>query len=97
MSGRFGPNVGNPSVVEAERDTDWMAQSACGPGDTHLFFGGAETAPAAKTICTGGCPVIDSCRSYALRIPDLEGGWGGMDEKERRRYRDGLRRRRRSA
>lgn len=39
----------------------------------------------ALTIC-GQCPVIETCRDYALGW-ELYGIWGGMTEKERRDYR----------
>ncbi|NUT41231.1 MAG: WhiB family transcriptional regulator, partial [Thermoactinospora sp.] len=33
------------------------------------------------------CPVVDECRSYALREGETEGIWGGLTPQERRRSR----------
>jgi WhiB family redox-sensing transcriptional regulator len=36
----------------------------------------------AKRICRT-CPVIDSCRDYALRAPEAYGVWGALTPRER--------------
>jgi WhiB family redox-sensing transcriptional regulator len=36
----------------------------------------------AKAVCQR-CPVVDPCLSYALRIREPHGVWGGLNEIER--------------
>jgi WhiB family redox-sensing transcriptional regulator len=38
----------------------------------------------AKRIC-GNCPVMASCREYALRAPEAYGIWGALTPRERAR------------
>lgn len=37
----------------------------------------------AKAICAG-CPVVEDCLDYAVRIKEQHGIWGGLNENERR-------------
>ncbi len=37
----------------------------------------------AKAICAA-CPVRDRCLAHALRVRELHGIWGGLNESERR-------------
>ena len=61
-------------------------------GATHLFFpegsggGSNQWAYAAKKVCRT-CPHILPCRQYAVDNNEAFGIWGGMTEKERRRWR----------
>ena len=70
---------------------DWRDRAACLGEDPELFFpiGNGPAARAqideAKSVC-GFCPVIDSCRRYALRY-GMAGIWGGLDDLERRQAR----------
>lgn len=62
---------------------------ACRGADTELFFpppGNPGTH--AKTICRI-CPLINTCRQWALNQPDTElyGIWGGMSDVDRRKWR----------
>ena len=66
---------------------DWQQRGKCSTGNsgvTDLFFPtrGQSSAPA-KAICAR-CPVLDTCREYALANGERFGVWGGMSEKERR-------------
>lgn len=67
----------------------WLRRGACRSSDPDLFF---PLAPSplqearAKAVCAR-CPVIDECRSYALREGETEGIWGGLTPQERRRTR----------
>ena len=45
----------------------------------------------AKALCNQ-CPIIEKCLEEALSQDDSQGIWGGMTEKERRRYANKLRR-----
>jgi WhiB family redox-sensing transcriptional regulator len=40
----------------------------------------------AKKVCRA-CPVRGECLAYAMDAPIDHGIWGGMTERERRRYR----------
>lgn len=66
-------------------DLDWMADKACGPEHSALFFrpdqpsrGYVDPATSwspkpALAICAG-CPVVDECRSYAIQSGDIVRG-----------------------
>lgn len=71
---------------------DFQLRGACRGHDPELFFPLSETTPTtrrqideAKAVCQG-CPVLESCRSYAL-AHGPEGIWGGTTESERRALR----------
>jgi len=81
---------------------DWRDRAECLAEDPELFFPIGVTGPAvaqvreAKAVCAR-CPVLTTCRDWALENPALAqyGVFGGMDEDERRS--ELRRRRRRSA
>ncbi len=70
----------------------WQFDAACRGEDSSLFFAPnyfekreekyAREAKA-KAICRR-CPVSGPCLSYALRIREPHGIWGGLNELERR-------------
>jgi WhiB family redox-sensing transcriptional regulator len=72
---------------------DWIQQGACRTSEPDLFFLIAppgHTRPKqqlaeAKAVCHR-CPVIESCRMWALAHPQMAqfGVWGAMSEEERR-------------
>jgi len=73
-------------MLELERP-EWMADAACiGKPQAWFFPGRGELTSTAKNICAG-CPVLDTCREYALGKGEHHGIWGGMSERERRRVR----------
>ncbi|WP_438939617.1 WhiB family transcriptional regulator [Catenulispora pinisilvae] len=75
---------------------DWVQQGACRTSEPELFF--PITPPGytrpkqqlteAKAVCHR-CPVIESCRKWALAHPRMAqyGVWGAMSEEERRTVR----------
>ena len=76
-------------------DQNWRALASCSQIDPDLFFAvGAREhhrlpqpePKAAKKICRA-CPVRRECLAYAMDEPVDHGIWGGMTERERRRYR----------
>jgi WhiB family redox-sensing transcriptional regulator len=77
---------------------DWQRHAACRGMDLELFFhpegerdpSRGQRVAHAKTICAG-CPVAAACRSWAHRVEEPYGIWGGEGEDERRAL---LRRRR---
>jgi WhiB family redox-sensing transcriptional regulator len=74
-------NLGSPEA------TDWMRDGLCAQTDPEEFFPGkgSDVRPA-KAVCAG-CPVLDTCRAYALDRPELSGIWGGTSDRERRALR----------
>jgi len=71
---------------------EWTRDALCAQVDPELWFPdkGGSTRPA-KRICRD-CPVLAECRDYALARGDLDGVWGGLSERERRRLRGHARR-----
>jgi WhiB family redox-sensing transcriptional regulator len=66
---------------------DWRAYAACADYDPDLFFApGALEHKLAKKVCRR-CPVRSQCLTYAMDEPVDHGIWGGLTERERRRYR----------
>lgn len=62
---------------------DWQDDALCPEVDPEIFFPEpGEKAPLAKFIC-GRCPVIDACRSYALKTRQQHGVWGGWSVRQR--------------
>ena len=69
---------------------EWQLHGACRGGDSDLFFhpyGEREPSrsrreQAALAICRS-CPVMQSCRSYALAAREPYGVWGGLTETDR--------------
>lgn len=73
-------------------DEDWQDSAACRGQPAAIFFAPAhferKEARAlrerqAKAVCAA-CPVRKQCLSYALRIKEPHGIWGGFNELERR-------------
>lgn len=66
---------------------DWRAAGLCARTDPDLWFSpGAVEHREAKRICRD-CPVRSQCLQYAMETPVDHGVWGGLTERERRRYR----------
>ena len=70
----------------------WRKRAACRGPETGLFFPPTTAERRderearerrAKAICYL-CPVQDECLEYALRIGEMHGIWGGLNESERR-------------
>ncbi len=76
----------NPVVVSGEVPM-WQDFANCLGVDPDLFFPerGASSR-AAKEVCRG-CVVRADCLEYALENGEKFGIWGGMSERERRRFR----------
>lgn len=73
----------------------WQALGRCNPETAHLFYppdhrerpaARAAREQAAKAICRR-CPVLLTCREYALATGERHGIWGGLTEADRRRVR----------
>jgi WhiB family redox-sensing transcriptional regulator len=70
-------------------DHTWRQYAACRDEEPDLFFPIGNTGIAllqieeATAVCRR-CPVMDSCRQWALETGQDFGVWGGMSEDERR-------------
>lgn len=88
---------GNNHVADIHRlptplstNWEWQLDGLCRDMDSAQFFhpegerGGPRRrrAEAAKRICAK-CPVLETCREYALAAHEPYGVWGGMSEEER--------------
>lgn len=68
----------------------WMADGACRTEEPSQFFPDGSTGgwlpviDHAKAICNT-CPVLATCRTWALDTRQPYGIWGGLTEQERRR------------
>ena len=64
--------------------TPWWDQAACKGVNPDMFHPQRGQSPSpAKRICET-CPVLNTCRSYALSVGERIGVWGGLTAKERR-------------
>lgn len=70
----------------------WQRYAMCRFEDPELFFPVGEAGPAlgqieeAKAVCRR-CPVVRTCRAWALDHHEEAGVWGGLSEQERRAIR----------
>jgi WhiB family redox-sensing transcriptional regulator len=72
------------------RGEDFGGRPACATVDPDLFFaepGQTRQTQQAKAVCAR-CPVLTSCRAFALRT-QVHGVWGGMTQDERTKARSG--------
>lgn len=78
--------TGSPELVE-DNPLAWQADSLCAQTDPEAFFPekGGSTRDA-KRICAE-CTVSSACLEYALQNDERFGIWGGLSERERRKFR----------
>jgi WhiB family redox-sensing transcriptional regulator len=77
---------------------DWQLQARCRGADSAVFFsphgerGHARTqrVKKAKEVCAE-CPVLETCRSYAIGAGEPYGVWGGLDSAERAQTTEAIR------
>jgi WhiB family transcriptional regulator, redox-sensing transcriptional regulator len=68
-------------------DLPWSDLAACLGMDPSFFFPENKLdSVTAKSVCAA-CPVRLECLEFALPQEDLDGVWGGLNERERRRLR----------
>lgn len=79
-------------LIAVDADQQWATEARCRGRDAALFFGPNRFEPkrdrlareaAAKEICKS-CPVLESCREFALQEGEHYGVWGGLGEADRR-------------
>ena len=75
----------------------WQTKAACRGPHAVVFFPPSRPERkeeriarerAAKEICRP-CPVLQNCLDYAIRIREMNGIWGGLNEAERKQMIDG--------
>jgi WhiB family transcriptional regulator, redox-sensing transcriptional regulator len=77
-------------LASATTDDQWQERALCAQTDPEAFFpekGGSTRE--AKRICMG-CEVRNACLEYALAHDERFGIWGGLSERERRRFKRGI-------
>lgn len=79
--------IGTGNAVGDDNPLAWQADSLCTQTDPEAFFPekGGSTRDA-KRICAE-CTVKTECLEYALVNDERFGIWGGLSERERRKYR----------
>jgi WhiB family redox-sensing transcriptional regulator len=79
--------LGAGNVVGDDNPLAWQADSLCTQTDPEAFFPekGGSTRDA-KRICAE-CTVRTECLEYALANDERFGIWGGLSERERRKFR----------
>lgn len=74
----------------------WQTKAACRGPHAVVFFPPSRPERkeerlarerAAKEICRP-CPVLQNCLDYAIRIREMNGIWGGLNETERKQIID---------
>ncbi|MDO4792462.1 MAG: WhiB family transcriptional regulator [Buchananella hordeovulneris] len=90
-----GPIAPDASVIECllggeESDHAWRDLALCAQTDPDAFYPekGGSTLPA-KAVCAN-CEVRQQCLEFALEHDERYGIWGGMSDRERRRYKRNL-------
>jgi WhiB family redox-sensing transcriptional regulator len=70
----------------AEDALSWQERALCAQTDPEAFFPekGGSTRDA-KKVCVG-CDVRGECLDYALEHDERFGIWGGLSERERRKF-----------
>lgn len=79
--------LGTDRAVGDDNPLSWQADSLCTQTDPEAFFPekGGSTRDA-KRICAE-CTVRSECLEYALANDERFGIWGGLSERERRKFR----------
>ena len=73
-------------TAEVEGELSWQERALCAQTDPEAFFpekGGSTRE--AKKVCVG-CDVRGECLEYALAHDERFGIWGGLSERERRKF-----------
>ncbi|WP_199589396.1 WhiB family transcriptional regulator [Blastococcus sp. TF02A-26] len=76
----------SPSDSVSESGWHWRDDALCAETDPAAFFpekGGSTRE--AKSVC-GACTVRPECLDFALTHDERFGVWGGLSDRERRRY-----------
>ena len=77
----------NVELIDTTEDEhSWQERALCAQTDPEAFFPekGGSTRDA-KKVCVG-CDVRGECLEYALERDERFGIWGGLSERERRKF-----------
>ena len=65
---------------------NWMSQALCkGNREIQFFSEVIDEIKIAKSLCKI-CPVAPDCLEYAVKNGEILGVWGGLSQRERRKY-----------
>jgi WhiB family redox-sensing transcriptional regulator len=79
--------IRNVELIDTiEDELSWQERALCAQTDPEAFFPekGGSTRDA-KKVCVG-CEVRSECLEYALQHDERFGIWGGLSERERRKF-----------
>ena len=73
-------------LFKSDDDVSWQHKALCSQTDPEAFFPekGGSTRDA-KQVCAR-CEVREQCLQWAIKHDERFGIWGGLNERERRRY-----------
>ena len=72
--------------LESNNSMSWRSDALCAQTDPEAFFPGkGGSTQEAKKVCAD-CTVRKQCLEWAIDHDERFGIWGGMSERERRRY-----------
>jgi WhiB family redox-sensing transcriptional regulator len=76
----------NVELIDTKDELSWQERALCAQTDPEAFFPekGGSTRDA-KKVCVG-CDVRSECLEYALEHDERFGIWGGLSERERRKF-----------
>ena len=73
-------------LFRPDGDVSWQHKALCAQTDPEAFFPEKGGSPRdAKRVCAK-CEVREQCLKWAIDHDERFGIWGGMSERERRRY-----------
>jgi WhiB family transcriptional regulator, redox-sensing transcriptional regulator len=86
---QWSPGAAGPLLADEPEPPHWSALALCAQTDPEAFFPEKGGSPAAaKRVCRS-CEVRAECLEYALANDERFGIWGGLSERERRRFKHG--------
>ena len=72
--------------VPITEERPWVVFSACRDADPSLFFPATKEEEEQALALCATCPVRIDCLEYALEARERFGVWGGLTEKQRKRW-----------
>jgi WhiB family redox-sensing transcriptional regulator len=73
----------NKRNVNSAENTEWKERAACTDSKLDFFSELRPIWAACKIVCAQ-CPVQRECLQYALETGQLDGVWGGLDQRQLR-------------
>lgn len=72
-------------LFKRDDDVSWQHKALCSQTDPEAFFRKKAVPPGMRRVCAQ-CEVREQCLKWAIDHDERFGIWGGMSERERRRY-----------